>query len=149
MHEKIKKLATKEEIKTLATKAESKAGQGKIVNLQTYDLSFFIGQSYFNNDGSQNYSIFQPIYETITTFSGLTNTISEWESKGLSNEKFTPPYTANKNFSPKLVWINSSRIRLEFKGSCLKQEDKAPFTLNNVVNLFIVYELDRCSRLKC
>ena len=42
--------------------------------------------------------------------------------------------------------MNNIRIRLKFKGSCLKQEDKAAFTPNNVVNLFIVYELDRCSR---
>ena len=42
--------------------------------------------------------------------------------------------------------MNNIRIRLKFKGSCLKQEDKAAFTPNNVVNLFIVYELDRWSR---
>ena len=37
--------------------------------------------------------------------------------------------------------MNNSRIILEFKGSCLKQ-DKAPSTPNNVVNLYIVYELN-------
>ena len=37
--------------------------------------------------------------------------------------------------------MNNSRIKLEFKRSCLKQ-DKAPFTPNNVVNLYIVYELN-------
>ena len=42
--------------------------------------------------------------------------------------------------------VNNSRIRLKFKGSCLKQEDKADFTPKNVVNLFIVYELDTWSR---
>ena len=35
-----------------------------------------------------------------------------------------------------------TRLRLRFEGSCLKQEDKAPFTLNHVVNSFIVYEFD-------
>ena len=50
--------------------------------------------------------MFQPIYETVTTFSGLTCKISEWESKGLSNETFTPPYTVNKKLlcSPKLFY---------------------------------------------
>ena len=43
----------KEEIKTVATKAEFKAEEDKIVKLQTFDLSLFIGQSYFNNDGAQ------------------------------------------------------------------------------------------------
>ena len=42
--------------------------------------------------------------------------------------------------------MNNSRIRLKFKGSYLKQEDKAAFTPNNVVNLFIIYELDTWSR---
>ena len=41
--------------------------------------------------------------------------------------------------------MNNSGITLEFKGSCLKQ-DKITFTPNNVVNLFLVYELDRWSR---
>ena len=42
--------------------------------------------------------------------------------------------------------MNNSRIRLKLKERCLKQEDKAPFTPKNVVNLFIVYELDMWSR---
>ena len=93
----------KEEIKTLATKAKLKAEQDKIVKLQTHDLSLFIGQSYFVNNGSQNYLIFKSSCKTITTFSGLPFTVSEWESKGLSNGKFKPPYTANKGYSPKLL----------------------------------------------
>ena len=31
----------------------------------------------------------------MTTFSGLPNIIAEWESKGFSNEKIKPPFTAN------------------------------------------------------
>ena len=50
LNDNIKTLATKEEIKTLSAKAELKAGQDKIAKLQTYDLSLFICQSYFNND---------------------------------------------------------------------------------------------------
>ena len=51
----MKKVATKEEIKQLTAKAKLKAEQGKIKNFQTYDLSLFIGQSYFVNDGAQLY----------------------------------------------------------------------------------------------
>ena len=91
----------------------------------------FYWPSYFNNDGLQNYLKFQPTYKTITTFSGI---ISEWESKGLSNEKFTPSFRSNKSISPKLIWMNNFRLRLEFEGRCLN-EDKARFTLNYVVNL--------------
>ena len=41
--------------------------------------------------------------------------------------------------------MNNSRIKLEFKGSCLKQ-NKEPFVPNNVVNLYIVYELNTWSQ---
>ena len=43
------------------------------------------------------------------------------------------------------MW-NNSRIRLKFEGRCYKQEWKATFTLNNIVNLFTIYELDTWSR---
>ena len=35
--------------------------------LQTFDLSPFIGQSYFYNDGAQLYLIFQALYYTLKT----------------------------------------------------------------------------------
>ena len=89
--------------------------------------------------------IFQPIYKTITIFSVLTSTVSEWGSKRFLNEKFKTPYTSNKSFSPKLIW-NNFRIILKLQGSCLKQENKATFISNNAINLFIVFELERWSR---
>ena len=61
--------------------------------LQTFDSSLFIGQSYFNNDGAQLLLIFQPTFKTIST-----DTISDWEPKGLSNDKIKLPYTAKKVF---------------------------------------------------
>ena len=75
--------------------------RNELKNLQTIDSSLFIVKSYFNNKGSQLYLIFKPIYKTITTFSGLKDTISKWESKGLPNEIFKPPYTTNKTIFPK------------------------------------------------
>ena len=49
----------------LATKAELKAEQDKRVKLQTYDLSLFIGQSYFVSDGAQLHLILQLLYYTL------------------------------------------------------------------------------------
>ena len=48
---------------------------------------------------------------------------------------------SNDSLSPKLKWHNA-KIRVEFKGSCLKQ-DEVTSNPNNVVSLFIVYELDQ------
>ena len=52
LNEKIKTLATKEEIKTLATKAELKTEKDKIVKLETHDLSYFLGKTFFGDDAS-------------------------------------------------------------------------------------------------
>ena len=52
----------------------------------------------------------------------------------MPNVKIKPPITANDSASPKLRWMNNSRIRVEFKGSCLKQ-DKVTFSQKNVVHL--------------
>ena len=60
----------------------------------------------------------------------------------MSNEKIKPLITTNQSLSPKLRWMNNSRIRIEFKGSCVKQ-NKMTFTQRNVVSLFNVYKLDR------
>ena len=90
--------------------------------LQTFDSSLFIDRSYFNNDGSQLFLIFQPTIKTITILSGFLDKISEWESRGLSNEKNKYLVTADKCLSPKLPWISESRIRLRFTGSCPRQE---------------------------
>ena len=52
------------------------------MNLKDYShltQVFFIGQSYFDNDRTQLYLVFQTIYKTIITFSSPKETISEWE----------------------------------------------------------------------
>ena len=46
----MKNIGIKEQIKPLVTNSELKTEKDKKVKLETYDLSPFIGQSYFNND---------------------------------------------------------------------------------------------------
>ena len=60
----------------------------------------------------------------------------------MSNKKAQPPFTADKSFSPNLIWMNNYRTRLRFTGTCLRQE-LASFTPSNIVHLFIVYELGK------
>ena len=50
----------------------------------------------------------------------------------------------SNSLSPKLKWPGS-KITVEFKESCLKQ-DKVALASRNVVNLFIGHELDRWSQ---
>ena len=107
----VKKTDFDDKLKTLNKKITSNKTkhllvQNEFKKLQTFDSSLFIAKIYFNNDGAQLYLIFQPIYKTITTFPGLPDTISEWESKRFSNAKIMPPYTTSKTLSSKLEWYS-------------------------------------------
>ena len=105
--------------------------ENEFKKLNTSDSTLVTGQNYFVNVGSQNFLIFEPIDKILTNFFGLPSTTAERESKVLSNEKIDPSFTTNHGLSSTLVWMNNSRIRLEFKRSCLKQ-GKVAFTTNNV-----------------
>ena len=54
---------------------------------------------------------------------GSGNCIYFWKSKGLSDEKITPPATTNYSLNPKLRYFGT-KTRVEFNGSCLKQDRK-------------------------
>ena len=58
------------------------SAEDELKKLQTFDSSYFIGRSHFDEDGTQHYLVFQPI---IKYFKVITNTdyISPWKSKGL------------------------------------------------------------------
>ena len=48
--------------------------------LKTFDFAYFIGKNHFEEDGVQNYSVFQPVYRYFK-FIANTKFISEWISK--------------------------------------------------------------------
>ena len=49
--------------------------------------------------------------------------------------------TSNNIFNPLLNYV-ATKIRVEFKGSCLKQ-DNTIFTQEKLVNISIVYEINK------
>ena len=66
-------------------------------------------------------------------------TFLEWKSEGLSDEIIKPFTTSNKALPQRLRYIGA-KTRVEFNGSCLKQ-DKVTFNHKTIVNIYIVYEL--------
>ena len=58
-----------------------------------------------------------------------TETITAWKSKGLSEESIKPTTTPDNSLASKLKWIHNSKIRVEFKGTCL--QEKATFVQSN------------------
>ena len=79
--------------KITANKSKHLLVENELNKLKTFDSSYFIGKSHFEEDGVQNYLVFQPI---IRYFKVITNTdhISSWKSKGLSAESIKPPTTS-------------------------------------------------------
>ena len=112
--------------------------ENELNKLKTFDSSYFIGKSHFEEDGTQNYLVFQPMYRY---FKMITNTdyISSWKSKGLSAESIKPPTTSDNSLTPELNYYGTKK-RVKFNGSCL-QQSRISYTHEEVVNIFIAYEL--------
>ena len=108
--------------------------QNELNQLKTFNSSYFIGKSHFDEGGTQNYLVFQPMYRY---FKLTTNTLYSlsWQSNGLSNENIDPP---NTNFSPLIDYVGN-KIRVKFTGSCLKQSNKISYTHKTIVNYYYYY----------
>ena len=84
-------------------------------------MSYFIGKNYFEEDGTQSYLIFQPIYRYLKAFS-ITQYLeyfSEWKSKGLSSESIKTTSTSDNSLNPTLSYYGA-KIRVKFTRSCLR-----------------------------
>ena len=111
--------------------------------LKTFDSSYFIGKSHFEENGTQNYLVFQSIYRYFKQIAGVGNGnyIYYWKSKGLSDKRINSIKTPNHSITPNLDYYGT-KTRVEFNGSCLKQ-DRIIFNHRKVVNIYIVYEIDK------
>ena len=95
--------------------------ENELNELKTFDSSYFICKSHFEEDGTQNYLVFQPIYRYFKVFS-ITQYLeyaSEWKTKGLSNEIFMEISTSDNGLNPALSYYGA-KIRVKFTGDCLK-----------------------------
>ena len=64
-----------------------------------------------------------------------------WKSKRLSDDNITASTTNDYKLNSQLSYIGT-KTRAEFRGSCLKQ-GKITFNHGKVVNIYVVYELDK------
>ena len=108
--------------------------------IKTFDSGYFIGKSHFEEDGTQNYLVFQPLNKYFKVIAS-TNYVSSWQSEGLSDETIKPPAMSDYSLNPKVSYYGA-KARLEFRGSFLKQ-DKSTFNHGKIVNSYIVYKLDK------
>ena len=117
--------------------------QNNIKKLQTFDSSYFKGKIYFEEDGVQNYLVFQLIRRYFKTLAN-TKYISSWKSKGLSDETIKHYATSDNSLTP-LIDYYGSKVRVKFNKGCLKQSNNLTYDYGSRVNIYIVYEIGASS----
>ena len=116
--------------------------ENELKKLQKFNSAYLRGKIHFEEDGTQNYLVSQPIYryfKSIGFSSG--NYILFWKSKGLSDETIDSITTSNNEVTPELNYYGT-KIRVEFSECCLKQ-DKVTYSHGKIVNIYIVYEISK------
>ena len=125
--------------KITANKAKHLLLENKLEKLKTFDSSYFRSTSHFEDNETQNWLVFQPIFRYFKTINANDSNILSWRSKRLSDQSIKAPTTSNKMLNPSLDYVGS-KIRVKFSGDCLKQE-RLEFSHGKIVNIYIVYEI--------
>ena len=104
-------------------------------------MSYFKGKCHFEEDGSQNYLVFQPMYRYFKRIAGVGsgNYTYFWKSEGLPDERINSITASNYSMTPELSYYGS-KIKVKFSGRCLKR-DKATYSHGTIANIYIVYEI--------
>ena len=105
--------------KIASNKAKNHSIENELKKLKTFDSSYFIDKGLFEEDGTQNYLVFQPLSKD---FQAIANTdyVSSWKSKGLSAETIKTPSISDNSLTPALSYYDTKTI-VKFTGSCCKQ----------------------------
>ena len=129
--------------KITANKSKYLLVENEFKKLKTFDSSYFRGKDHIEEDDTQIYLVFLPMYRYLKRVVGVGagNYIYFWKSKGLSDENITSDYSLN----PQLSYLGT-KTRGQFDRSCFKQ-DKVTFNHKKVVNIYIVYELTKVADL--
>ena len=74
--------------KIVSNKTKDITIENELKKLKNFDLSYFRGKNHFDEDGNQNYYIFQPIskYLKVVHVNDITYIFS-WKSRGLNDVK--------------------------------------------------------------
>ena len=76
--------------------------ENELKKLETFDSVYFCVKSHFEEVGTQNWLVFQPIHRYFKTASDNSSVILSWKYKGLSDESIKAPTTSNKFLDPSL-----------------------------------------------
>ena len=81
--------------------------ENELKKLQKFDTAYFRGKSHFEEDGTQNYLVFQPMYRYFRRIGGVSsgNYIYFWKSKSLSDEGLDSITASNYKITPELSFL--------------------------------------------
>ena len=129
--------------RTTSNKTKHLLIENELKKLKTFDSSCFKGKSHFEEDGTQNYLVFQPMQRYFKRIEGVGggNYMYFWKSKGLSDERINSNTASNHSITPELSFYDT-KTRVEYHGSCLKQ-DKVTYNDGTILNIHIVYEISK------
>ena len=85
----------------------AQANLNELKKLKTFVSSYFIGKSDFEEDGTQNYLVFQPMYRYFKRVSGVGDVsyLFFWKTKGYSNGNITAPFTSDYKLNLELIFL--------------------------------------------
>ena len=117
--------------------------ENELKKLQKLDAAYFRGKIHFEEDGILNFLVFQQMYRYFKRIAGVGsgNYIYFWKAKGLSDEELDSVTASDYKITPELSFYGT-KTRVEFNGSCLKQ-DKATYNHRTIVNIYIIYEISK------
>ena len=102
--------------------------------------SYFRGKNYFDEDGTQNYLVFQGVYKYFENVDASKTIIkfyaNSWKSKGLSDEKIS----SASGFKRPFIEHTNARIKLKFDKSILIQ--KLSTFLRLIATCYVVNKLN-------
>ena len=129
-------------VKLQQIKQKNDSIANELKKLKTFDWSYFIGKSHFEEDGTQNYLVFQQLNNYFKVIANA-DCVSSWKSKGLSVETIKPPSTSDNSVTPVLSYYGT-KTRVTFTGSCSKQSIIS-YNHREITSIYIFYELGASS----
>ena len=77
--------------------------ENELKKLENVNAAYFRDKNYFEEDGTKNYLVFQPMFKY---FEETGSKVSSWKSKGLSNEKIISTTPSNDKSAIKTIYDN-------------------------------------------
>ena len=125
--------------KIISNKTKDIAIENEMKKLKTFDLNYFCGKNLFDEDGTQNYYIFQPISKYLkVAYVNYINYILSWKSRELNVIKIESIKTNNYSLNPRMDRYDMSKIRIKLNGSFLNRFPPA-IPHGDIVNTYIVF----------